>query len=130
MARRTREVTKTVEEVLVPGSVWVLGKMVKIEPVDPDAAPSFGTDRIGEFRPHANIIRYDPGTEIQQIQETIVHEIVHAIDWNLSLGFTERTVQRLGVALRQILVENPNFGRVPSGEVGVGGRGREGRPAA
>ena len=47
----------------------------------------------------------------QQQKDTLLHEVVHAIDDTLALGMTEEQVHALGAGLYQVLSENKQLTR-------------------
>ena len=41
--------------------------------------------------------------------DTIIHEITHAIDYQMNLDLTERQVHGVGAGLAAVLIDNPKF---------------------
>lgn len=49
------------------------------------------------------------GMQVESWADTVIHEITHAIDFNMKLGLTERQVHCIGSGLWAILVDNPEL---------------------
>jgi hypothetical protein len=45
----------------------------------------------------------------EQVQDTMLHEIIHAVDESLSLGMREKQVFALAAGLLAVLKDNPNL---------------------
>ena len=41
--------------------------------------------------------------------DTIIHEVTHAIDYQMNLDLTERQVHGVGAGLAAVLIDNPKF---------------------
>jgi hypothetical protein len=47
------------------------------------------------------------GIPLSLEQDTVMHEIIHAIDEQLSLDLKERQIEALGCMLQQVFADNP-----------------------
>lgn len=54
-------------------------------------------------------LEYDPDLQGLIAEDTVMHEIVHAIDDVLHLNLSESTVHRLGYSLAKVLRDNPHL---------------------
>jgi len=66
----------------------------------------------GETVPSKNEIRISTQCPLQRQQESLIHEVIHAIDKSLmtnDTGLREEQVKILGVGLYQVIRDNPEF---------------------
>ena len=96
-----------------PDTVWILGKKYSISYVDkPSDVDIFGRKSLwGQIDYWTTSIRiYDKGMDDGEIQSSLWHEIVHAIDEELHLGINKElgddTIDLLGMALADVLQRN------------------------
>ena len=97
-----------------PKSVWVLGKKYSIDYVDkPSDVDIFGRKSLwGQIDYWTTSIRIYCGKNMDdtEIQSTLWHEIVHAIDTELHLGICkelkDETIDLLGMAVADVLQRN------------------------
>lgn len=54
-------------------------------------------------------IVYDPGFGAVEVKDTLLHEVVHAVDILHNLGMTEEQVRGLATGLLAVLHDNPKF---------------------
>lgn len=86
-----------------PSLVKVLGKAYSIEWVHPR---DIGDD-YGECRSHECLIKVSTEqAEIQQ-RDALLHEIVHAVDFEMDTKLTERAVRLIATGLLNMLRDNP-----------------------
>jgi hypothetical protein len=89
----------------LPTRINILGRIFRIVPlkkneqVDADGIMSLGEQKIG--------IRAERA--IGYLQDTLLHETIHAIDETLLLKMTERQVSNLASVLIAVLKDNPEF---------------------
>ena len=91
----------------LPSSVRILGKDVSIEYSElefPD-----GETAAGDMSEEKLAIRISPGQLPIEEMDTVMHETVHALDYILNLGLTERQVHMLGSGLIGLFQDNPEF---------------------
>jgi hypothetical protein len=95
----------------VPSSVRILGKTYSI---CSESIPSWAiaeTYYKGRVYHNAQQIIYDKNLNIESQWETILHEIVHAIDHACGFGFSEIQVTGLSAALFSLVVDNNSMFR-------------------
>jgi hypothetical protein len=89
-----------------PTNVRVLGKDLIVTQVKPDDTAD---DDLGTWNDSTLTVYVKPGQlPIEEI-DTLIHEVVHGIDYIMDLGLKERQVRLLGTALAGIFQENPEF---------------------
>ena len=77
-------------------SITILGKTYEIKLVnDVEAAGNMGTAK----RSKQVIILNKELCAMEQLDETLLHEVIHIIDGELVLGLSEETVARLAVGI-------------------------------
>lgn len=89
--------------------VNVLGKTYTIRFVKKARMDSEEEYGICDFSKTEILVNRDFGKDHQK--DTVIHEIVHAIDEDLDLGFSEKQVRNLGCALYQVFKANPKLRR-------------------
>lgn len=90
-----------------PRFVDVVGKRYSIEPME--GGP--GSGPIGLCVDTQCKILYTADQADQQLQDTVLHELLHAIDYAMALELTERQVQAMSAGVLQVLQANPEFTR-------------------
>ena len=88
------------------GHVNILGKKYTIV-VDTEAMIRNGTLGMVDVDVACIVIR--DNVPVQTVEDTILHEVVHAIDKELNLGFDEPMVSRLAVGLHSVGIRVPVF---------------------
>lgn len=61
---------------------------------------------LGETLTHRQLIRMQKGTPADTERETLLHEVIHAVDESLSLQLTEHQVHALACGLYAVLRDN------------------------
>jgi len=90
---------------LIDTKIDVLGYEYDIKPLVEDESQ----DTYGICDSRKQTIKIDPNLNGLTADDTIMHELVHAIDHTLSLGLNEATVHRLGYALGHLLRNNQHL---------------------
>lgn len=81
-------------------SLNILGKPFRIEWLDElDGA-------LGETYTHKQMIKMQKGTPPDTERETLLHEVIHAVDESLALQLTEHQVHALACGLYAVLRDN------------------------
>ena len=88
-----------------PTEVDVIGKTYTVELVE-DLA---GADRFGECDEAKLRIRIEKGTALAQEQDTLLHEILHAIDGSMHTKLSERQVGAIASGILAVLKANPRL---------------------
>lgn len=96
MAKRIPEVSK------VPKTVRILGKTYKIEVI-----PDF--ENCGECHDNKQVIKLQSDMPLALEQDTILHEVIHALDYSMKLNMKERQVSALASGLIAVFRDNPRF---------------------
>jgi hypothetical protein len=68
-----------------------------------------GKDDIGDFDPAEQRITIRTGQKIETEQDTLLHEVLHAIDSELNLNTSEEQIAGLATGLLAVLKDNPKF---------------------
>lgn len=85
-----------------PQSIQVLGKTYAVEFVDKvDDKDSFGEHEMSTQK-----IKIKNEQHHESSRETLLHEVIHAVEEQLDLGMKEKQVHGLAVGLFQVLREN------------------------
>jgi hypothetical protein len=87
-------------------SLTIFGKPYQVKYVD----KINDGDQFGELDTGTGLISVLNTSTKQMQEETLLHEIIHAIDEDMGIGLNEKQVQRLSVSLYAVLKEN-NFQR-------------------
>jgi len=66
---------------------------------------------LGELDPAKQRITIRKGQPLEQEQDTVLHEVIHAVDCEGNLGLSERQVRGLGTILLGVMKDNPAFVR-------------------
>ena len=85
-----------------PRTVRVIGKTFAIEYVE--AVDDEGNS--GEHRRDDQLIKIKLKQHPETLRETLLHEVIHAVEEQLDLGMKERQVHSLAIGLFQVLREN------------------------
>jgi hypothetical protein len=103
------ETKKVAEEIVFPGTLNILGKRWPVEwVVNPDDF-SDSEDGDGETVFRTQTIRVKENQPFDAERDTVIHEILHALDNTLRLGLRHKQVYRLAAALYQLMRANPDL---------------------
>jgi hypothetical protein len=91
----------------LPKTLRVLGKRFKIRILQEDEEEE--VDGLMEL--HKQEVSIRPQEAIGQMQDTSLHEIIHAVDESLALGMTEAQVHQLATGLLGVLKDNRAYSR-------------------
>lgn len=87
--------------------VFVLGKPYRVDYVE---AEDIGGD-VGQCRPAHQWIKLDRALPSEQRAETLLHEVIEGINWELGLSMTEAQIRGLSAALFGTLRGNPELAK-------------------
>lgn len=91
----------------LPETLRIFGKRYAIQRVvDP-----FKQGQYGECDDQACTIRIATDAHPDQELDTLVHELIHAVDFAMRLNLSERQVHALGAGLSGVLCDNPKLVR-------------------
>ena len=86
----------------LPKSLKIVGKRFKII-VDPKL------EDCGTCDSNKHEIKIKSGMPFDAELDTVIHEITHAIDFQMNLEMSERQVHGVGAGLAAVLTDNPKF---------------------
>ena len=87
-----------------PAAVKIIGKTYSVRYV---SGKPLEDDELGEFDPDTQKISVKTGQPLEQEQDTVLHELVHAISHETDISMTERQVRPLATTLLGMLKDNP-----------------------
>ena len=87
-----------------PKQCRIIGKTYRILYV---SGKPLEDDDLGEFDPYKQLIVIKNGQPLEGEQDTLLHEIVHAISNEADLGLTEKQVRPLATIMLGVLKDNP-----------------------
>jgi len=85
--------------------VKILGLNYNIKLVESEDIDGF----YGEIIHKKELIRLNNGHTLQRMEESLIHEINHAVDAELKLKLSEDTIHRLSNVWYQIIKDNPHI---------------------
>ena len=85
-----------------PERIRILGKAFKVTNVVPD-------DLNGECDTDTQTISIRDGQPLESEQDTMLHEVIHAIDEAMDVKMKETQVKKMATALLAVLKDNPSF---------------------
>ena len=89
---------------IIPNKIKVLYKNYKIRQVE--NLHSDDGELYGQVRYLDEVIDLSVAASEDQKKCTLVHEIIHAIDETYCIGLKEKQVEKLGVALYMLILDN------------------------
>lgn len=103
---------------LPPGTIRIIGKYYTVT-VDTINSDLVSNNQLGQARNAQCKLLLDSNQDQQQMRDTLLHEVIHAIDYSLNLRMKERQVHALAAGLLATLRENPDFVRWLLVDVGL-----------
>lgn len=85
----------------IPGKIKILGHEFTIMMVDLSEAETYGY-----MNPNTNIMRLNKNKAQSQIDSTLLHEILEAVNHNLELQLAHNQITSLEASLYQVLKDN------------------------
>ena len=85
----------------IPNKLKILGHSFDVILIDDNE-----TDRFGSMNPNTNTIRLNKNKTQSQIETTLLHEIIEALDHNLEIKLEHRQISALEAGLYQVLKDN------------------------
>lgn len=89
----------------LPKTLRILGKRFRIRLLKDEEIE----DCDGLMELHKQVISVRPQEALGQVQDTTLHEIIHAIDESLALGMAESQVHQLATGLLAVLKDNQAY---------------------
>lgn len=95
----------------LPNAVSVIGKRFTVHCEGANSTPSSPLDRndMGACMVNSLKIYIKEGYPLPTQQDTLLHEVIHAIDESLYLGMTEQQVSNMATVLLDTLRRNPHL---------------------
>lgn len=87
----------------LPAEVKIIGKTYKIEPV-----PEMD-DECGACYDSKQLIKISEDLPQELSQDTLLHEVMHAIDFQMHTNMKERQISAMAAGLTAVFKENPTF---------------------
>lgn len=100
-----------------PSIVRVLGKTYKLELV-----PDF--ENAGQCFDNKQLIKIATDMPLELEQDSVLHELIHAIDYGMHLEMAERQVSALASGLIALIRDNPSLLHYLSQERAYAGKGK------
>lgn len=97
-----RNATKSKSTAICPTEVRIVGRTYAIEFID-------GFHLAGECSNGKQRIKIESGNASSYERDTVLHEILHAIDYNMQSKMNERQVATMASGLLAVLQENPSL---------------------
>lgn len=88
----------------IPKKIKILGHYIDI--IVQNRLNEAGTNKLGTDVGSMNKIFINSDQAASQQESTLLHEIIENINWQLNLGFEEKTICQLEAALYQVLKDN------------------------
>jgi len=88
--------------------VTVNEKVFSISEYEIDNTAAQGQSICGYMNQREQLIRYNREQHIQQIKDTILHELLHAIEYDLQLNLTEQQVHAMATNLCAVFWNSDN----------------------
>lgn len=103
-----------------PAAILIIGKTFAVEYVD----KVDDDDSSGEQRRDLQLIKVKGGQHPETLRETLLHEVIHAVEEQIALKLKERQVHALAMGLFQVMRENPALVRFLTAPTKGGRRAR------
>lgn len=89
-------------------NIKVHGKNFSVTPFKDDLSKG---EACGFTNVKLNVIQFDPNTGVDALKETLLHELIHVVDFDAQLEMTERQVHACAAGIYSILKDNPLFAK-------------------
>lgn len=87
-----------------PERIRILGKPFAVKWTD-----GLDADLVGECDTDKQVITILDGQPLESSQDTLLHELIHAVDEAVDSGLKETQVKRLATGLLAVLKDNPRL---------------------
>jgi hypothetical protein len=91
---------------LRPEKLKILGKPFTIKWLTEELSP----DLVGECDTDRQVISVREGQPLESTQDTLLHEVIHAIDEAMDARMSESQVKKIATGLLAVLKDNSRFG--------------------
>lgn len=95
----------------IPKKLKILGMTYEVRSTVPDEGNLLANSRdcAGSVTVNKALILINKDNHIDQQRDTLLHESLHAIDYQMSIGLTEEQVQRVASSLMCLMKDNPKL---------------------
>lgn len=93
-----------------PERIKIISKRYQIEWCAPGET-SLSVEQAGECDPCSQVIKVESGMPEDSERDTLLHEVVHAIDAEMDLDLTEKQVLGISKGILAVLMDNSSFRR-------------------
>jgi hypothetical protein len=90
-----------------PERIRILGKPFKVTYCQ--GSEPLSEDQVGECDPDKQLILIRYGAPLESEQDTLLHELLHALDEATDAKMKETQVKKMATALLAVLKDNPSF---------------------
>jgi len=90
-----------------PAAIKVIGRRYRVEFVRTGGA--LQEDERGECDTDGQLISVLEGQPLEGEQDTVLHEVIHAIEHAMGLDLKEEEVEKLTTGLIAVIKDNPSF---------------------
>lgn len=87
-------------------TIKILSKEHRVKPFPPSSAPD---NRFGQYSEKTGEIHYDAVQDKDQLKDTILHEVLHGVDFAGQIGLKEKQVAAFATLLLAVFRENPEL---------------------
>jgi len=91
---------------LRPESIRILGKPVKVQFLD---GPPLEDGDMGDCNTEAQVITIRTGQPLENEQDSVLHEVLHAISDYMEIKMKEHQVTKLATGFLAVLKDNPRL---------------------
>lgn len=88
---------------VLPDTIKIIGKTYRVEPV-----PEMDDD-CGACYDAKQLIKISEDIPHELSQDTLLHEVMHAVDYQMHLNMKERQISAMAAGLTAVFKENPEF---------------------
>lgn len=94
-----------------PSRVRIIGKLHKIDylPADHRDLKDGDDALVGRIDHDAQRVMIAQGQTLVSEQDTLLHEVLHGVEWAMDLEVPETVIHRLATGLLAVLKDNPDF---------------------
>jgi hypothetical protein len=86
----------------IPKKIKVIGKTYTV-------SENTEMDHWGRCTYGKILISYDPNQHATQLKDTILHEVIHAVEYSMQLDMDEKQVHAMSTGILAVLLDNPKF---------------------
>lgn len=88
----------------IPNEIKIIGKTYAVDVVE-------DMENCGECLDTKQLIKIDHEMPHELTQDTLLHEIMHAIDYQMHIGLKEREISAMASGITAVIKENPGLAK-------------------